>query len=245
MFPLLLVQKRIHSRAVGNMFNWHSVLTVGKRKQTIQTFFIYIHYGNLFKHMVKMKWSVITSYLLWSRLMVLTHWGRDKMADISQTTFSNAFSWMEMHEFRLRFHWSLFLRFQLTIFQHWFRWWLGADQATSHYLNQWLLVYWRVYASLGLNETWTLKNKQSTPISLDRAFPSVKWNLVVIFWNISSIILYSRHRDWDKNHCPFTFICDFGSYLIYHETWGMHNYVVYKYPLNAYISSLQIIGNIF
>ena len=31
------------------------------------------------------------------------------------------FSWMKMYEFRSRFHWSLFLRFQLTIFQHWFR----------------------------------------------------------------------------------------------------------------------------
>ena len=25
-------------------------------------------------------------------------------------------------------------------------------QATSHYLNQWWLVYWRIYASLGLND---------------------------------------------------------------------------------------------
>ena len=50
-------------------------------------------------------------------LNVLTH----KIAAISQTTFSNAFSWMKMYEFRLRFHWSLFLRFQLTIFQHCFR----------------------------------------------------------------------------------------------------------------------------
>ena len=29
---------------------------------------------------------------------------------------SNAFSWMEIYEFRLKFHWSLFLRDQLTIF---------------------------------------------------------------------------------------------------------------------------------
>ena len=49
----------------------------------------------------------------------LTHWDRDKMAAIFQTTFSNAFSWMKMHEFQLRFHWNLFLRVQLTIFQHW------------------------------------------------------------------------------------------------------------------------------
>ena len=52
----------------------------------------------------------------------LTHWGRDKkMAAIFQTTFSNAFSWMKMCEFCLRFHWSLFLWFQLTIVQRWFR----------------------------------------------------------------------------------------------------------------------------
>ena len=34
----------------------------------------------------------------------LTHWGRCKMASISQTTFSNAFSWMKIYEFRLRFY---------------------------------------------------------------------------------------------------------------------------------------------
>ena len=56
-----------------------------------------------------------------------------------------------MNEFCLGFHWIMFLRFELTIFQHWFRQWLGADQATSHYLNQGWLVYLRRYASLGLN----------------------------------------------------------------------------------------------
>ena len=82
----------------------------------------------------------------------LIHWGRDKMAAISQTMFSNAFCWMIMYEFHLKFHWSLFLRFQLTIFQHWFRYWLGDVQATSHYLKQWWLVYWRIFTLLGLNE---------------------------------------------------------------------------------------------
>ena len=46
---------------------------------------------------------------------------RDKMAAFFQTIFLNGFSWMKMYGFRLEFHWSLFLRFQLTIFQHWFR----------------------------------------------------------------------------------------------------------------------------
>ena len=50
----------------------------------------------------------------------LTHWGRDKMTTISQTTLSNAFYLMKMLEFWLKFHWNLFLRFQLIIFHPWF-----------------------------------------------------------------------------------------------------------------------------
>ena len=88
----------------------------------------------------------------------------DKMDSTSQTTFSNGFS-MKMHEFRLKFRWSLFLKFQLTTFQLWFRWWLGTNQATRHYLNQLWLVYWRVYASLGLNEL-TLNIAAQTSIQL-------------------------------------------------------------------------------
>ena len=57
-----------------------------------------------------------------------------------------------MFEYRLKFHWNVLLMVQLTISQHWFRSWLGADQATSHYLNQWWLDYRRISASLGLNE---------------------------------------------------------------------------------------------
>ena len=83
----------------------------------------------LLAHVLSAKWQAV------ARDWNLTHWGRDKMAAIFQTTFSNEFLWMKMYEFRLSFHWSLFLGFQLTIFQHWFRQWLGAGQATSHYLN--------------------------------------------------------------------------------------------------------------
>ena len=68
---------------------------------------------------------------------VLTHWGWDKMAAFSHTTFSKAFSWMKNYEFRFKFHWSLFLRVQFPISELWFRKWLGTKQATSHYLNQW------------------------------------------------------------------------------------------------------------
>ena len=51
---------------------------------------------------------------------LLTHWGRDKMVAFSQTILSNAFSWTKLLEFRLKIHWSLFLRVLLTISQHWF-----------------------------------------------------------------------------------------------------------------------------
>ena len=59
----------------------------------------------------------------WSKCQMdfLTHWGRDEIDAISQTPFSNAFSWMKMNDLRLGFHWSLFLRSELTIFHHWFR----------------------------------------------------------------------------------------------------------------------------
>ena len=49
------------------------------------------------------------------------HWCRYKMAAISQTTFPNEFSRTKIYEFRLRFHWNLFLRCESTIFQPWFR----------------------------------------------------------------------------------------------------------------------------
>ena len=66
-------------------------------------------------------WSIwITKHSTLPRVP-LTHLGRYKTAAIFQTTFWNAFSWMKIYGFRLRFHWSLFLRFELTTFQHCFR----------------------------------------------------------------------------------------------------------------------------
>ena len=100
------------------------------------------------------QYNVILSNVIMQLMCVryITHWGWNKMAAIFQTAFWNGFTWMKMYEFRLEFHWSVFLWVQLTIFQHWFRSWLVTDKVTSHYLNQWWLVYWHIYASLGLNE---------------------------------------------------------------------------------------------
>ena len=43
------------------------------------------------------------------------HWSWDKIAANSQEAFSNAFHWMKIMKFWLKFHWSLFLQIQLTV----------------------------------------------------------------------------------------------------------------------------------
>ena len=62
------------------------------------------------------KYQVRTAYApvwnsIWTLLefhcTVLTHWGRDKI--------TNVFSWMKIYEFRLIFHWRLFLMVQSAI----------------------------------------------------------------------------------------------------------------------------------
>ena len=51
----------------------------------------------------------------------LTQSPRYKMAAISQTIFSDAFSWTKSFVFWLKCHWSLFLRVQFTLNHHGFR----------------------------------------------------------------------------------------------------------------------------
>ena len=62
-------------------------------------------------------------------------WGRDKIAAILQTTYSNEFYWMKIYEFFLKFHKNTFLLGdQLTKSQHWIRQattWTNDDQATN------------------------------------------------------------------------------------------------------------------
>ena len=43
---------------------------------------------------------------------------------------------MKSFVFWLKFHWSWFPKVQLTMIEHWLRLRLGAEKATSHYLNQ-------------------------------------------------------------------------------------------------------------
>ena len=95
------------------------------------------------------------THLLFSNMcfvLSLTHWSRDKMANISQTTFPNSFSWMKMWETSLRFHWNLFPRFQLMIFQDCFRWWPRLETHPCVTRTQWLKCFMRHPVSGFLHE---------------------------------------------------------------------------------------------
>ena len=89
--------------------------------------------------------------------------------DIFKCIFLNENVWIP-----IKFHWNLFLRVQLTIFQYWLRWWLGAFQVTSYYLNQWLLVHRCTYAPPGFNELicWIILKKKYACIY---AFYTIHW----------------------------------------------------------------------
>ena len=54
-------------------------------------------------------------------IATLTHWGRDKWTPFRRRHFQMHFLEKKMFELRLKFHWSLFPRVQLAIFQQWFR----------------------------------------------------------------------------------------------------------------------------
>ena len=75
----------------------------------------------------------------------------DKLSSISQITFSNEFSWMKNFVFRFKFHWSLFLRAQLTIIQH-----SGNGLVPNRRLaitrTNVYPVYRRIYATIGVDE---------------------------------------------------------------------------------------------
>ena len=106
----------------GHTSEWHTELMFRVWRQ--------LHFSNFVIFSMLYHWVlVVASKLYFSPIAVslnvplsylsiayLTHWGRDKMDAISQTTLSSAFSWMKMLEFQLRYHWSLFLKAKLTIF---------------------------------------------------------------------------------------------------------------------------------
>ena len=90
-----------------------------------------------------------TNTVLIKKLNFFTHWGPNchHFADDifkSISVYENV--WISL-EISLKFIWL-----ERKIFQHWFRLWSGAEQATNHYLNQLWLIQGRIYVSLGLHQ---------------------------------------------------------------------------------------------
>ena len=85
---------------------------------------------------------------------MLVHWGRDKMAAIFLTTFSNAFLdenvWISIH-ISLKFVHEGPIN-NIPAFVQKMAWHRPSEKPLS---EQWWSVYWPIYASLGLNEFMT------------------------------------------------------------------------------------------
>ena len=80
-----------------------------------------------------------------NRSMWLTHRGRDIMAAILQMIFSHFLSLMEICVFEFICHWNMFAKFQLTVSQHRFWYWLSKYQVINHYLILWRLQWVKCY----------------------------------------------------------------------------------------------------
>ena len=115
--------------------------------------FLWNWMGNYFK--ITLPWCFLFHERLcataWTKDLPLTHWGPDKMADILQTTFQNAFSWMKHLNYKHNFIYRcLFVR-------------------RHHYLNQWwtsLLLYVCVTRPQWVNMLTSLLGRKSSSNTL-------------------------------------------------------------------------------
>ena len=78
-----------------------------------------------------------------------THWGLDQSVAISQTTFGHVFSWIKMNSLRISLKSVLKLRIiNIPALDRIMAWGRPSEKS----LSEPMIVYWRIYASLGLSE---------------------------------------------------------------------------------------------
>ena len=120
---LMLIIIEFHFENIQYFFSWDEMTTepccICVIFVTVDCVSVYIIYIYLYVHICGIVPGKIPFHL--ELMFYLIPLPLDKMAAISQTIFWDAFSWMKIFEFRLRFHWSLFLMFELAIFHHWIR----------------------------------------------------------------------------------------------------------------------------
>ena len=65
---------------------------------------------------------------------------------------------------------------------HWFRWWLGAEQAPSHYLNQcWLIVNWPLRNTFQSNINQNKAIQNITSLIQEKEFEKVLCKMMTIW----------------------------------------------------------------
>ena len=122
------------------------------------------------------------------------------MATFSQTIFSDAFSWMKSFVFWSQFHWSLFLRVQLTITS------IDLDNGLALYRQQaiiWTnadLIYWRIYIC-GTRGRWV-------EIAVNALWPEEKWQ------NIFQIKFQMHFSEWKYHNFNYILLMYDAKHLV-------------------------------
>ena len=121
----------------------------------------------------------------------LTHWGWDNIATISQTTLSNAFSWMKMLEFWLTFHWSLFLK--------------GLFNNIPALVQ---IMAWRRPGDKPLSEAMMVSLLTHICVTLPQWVNNIAWWCQAITWS---------HVDWSSTRSLWTHLCAFSAVMLAHK----------------------------
>ena len=97
-------------------------------------------------------WWGRNAYAYCCAIYFLIHPPLDKIAAISQTTCPNAFSWIDIFEFKIKFHWNMFLE------SNWQYVGIGSDNGLAPSRRQAIIwtnahpINWRIYTALGGDE---------------------------------------------------------------------------------------------
>ena len=105
--------------------------------------------------------------------------------------------------------------------------WLGTNQATRHYLNQWWLVYWCIHASLSHNE---LKGEK------------LAWISSTVGGLFDSHMVYNRPSSPKKARCMVCFVSSGGRFKNTYELLNLRALKISKLHKNHIF---QCMGKIF
>ena len=109
----LLATKYDDVKCVYTLIYWMTIIYICKVWRKAVTFLTYMVWN--------FKWLKYPAIYLYYRATLVNTLRPRQDGRHFPDNISYAVSWMRKNDIRLKFHWSLFLRFQLTIFQHWFR----------------------------------------------------------------------------------------------------------------------------